>query len=131
MDNNILVISEKTQNAYLPYKNKDLENIYKNSGNKYNSLMDVIHDLYIIPLKNFKYPAISRFREAYKLIIYKEKKSSFKALNLAFELMFKFNLNPIIIAACRNIDELDIYLDCLEEKELSNFKCFEIRNEYI
>lgn len=131
MDNNILIISEKSQKAYLPYKYKDVEQIYKNNKNKYNSIMDVIQKLYIVPLNRFKYSAISRFREAYKLIIFREKKSSFRALNLAFELMFKFNLNPIIIAACRNIDELDIYLDCLEEKQLSDFKCFEIRNEYI
>ena len=52
-------------------------------------------------------------------------------MDLGFELMFKYKLNPIIIAACRNLEELDIYLDCLEENELFDFKCFEIRNEYI
>ena len=45
------------------------------------------------------------------------------------ELMFKYNLNPIIIAGCRNLDELDIYLDCLDENELNDFKCFEIKFE--
>ena len=112
MDNDILIISEKTQKAYLPYKYEDVQKIYKNSK-KYNSFIDVVQDLYIIPLKNFKHPVISRFREAYNLIIYKEKKSSFKALDLAFEILFKYNVNPIIIAACRNLYELDIYLDCL------------------
>ena len=43
--------------------------------------------------------------------------------------MFKYDLNPIIIAACRNLDELDIYLDCLEEDEVNKFKCFDIRFE--
>ena len=131
MDNDILIISEKTQKAYLPYKYKDLEKIYNNSNNNYDSIMDVIHSLYIMPLNKFKYPAFSRFREAFKIVKYRSKKYSFlKALNLSFELMFKYNLNPIIIAACRNMDELDIYLDCLEEHELIAFKCFEIKNEF-
>lgn len=130
MDNDILIISEKTQKAYLPYKYDDIKKIYNNSK-KYTSIIDVIQDLYIIPLTRFKHPIISRFKESYNLVIYKEKKSSFKALDLAFELLFKYNLNPIIIAACRNLDELDIYLDCLEENELSDFNCFEIKYEYI
>ncbi len=131
MDNDILIISEKTQKAYLPYKYKDLEKIFNNSNNKYNSIIDVIDDIYILPLNKFKYPAFARFREAFKIIKYRSPKYSFfKALDLSFELMFKYDLNPIIIAACRNIDELDIYLDCLEEKELIGFKCFEIRNEF-
>lgn len=132
MDNDILIISEKTQKAYLPYKYKDLEKIYKNSNNKYNSIMEVIHELYVVPLNEFKYPAFSRFREAFKIVKYRStKRNFFKALDLSLELMFKYDLNPIIIAACRNLDELDIYLDCLEEKELFNFKCFEIKNEFI
>ena len=43
--------------------------------------------------------------------------------------MFKYDLNPILIAACRNLDELDIYLDCLYSKELFDFNCFEIKFE--
>ena len=43
--------------------------------------------------------------------------------------MFHYDLNPIVIAACRNLDELDIYLDCLQENELSDFDCFEIKFE--
>ena len=77
-------------------------------------------------IQNF---STARFREAFNLIRYKEKGSIFSALDLGLELMFKYNLNPIIIAACRNLDELDIYLDCLDENELSDFKCFEVRFE--
>ena len=93
--------------------------------------MEIIHDLYIIPLSRFNHPAFSRFRETYKFVKTKSDKKSFiKALDLSLELMFKYDLNPIIIAACRNMDELDIYLDCLEEKELYDYKCFEIRYEF-
>ena len=127
MDNNILIISEKDQKAYLPYKYEDVQKIYKNPNNKYGSIIEVIQNLYVVPLKKFENFSISRFREAFNLVRYKEHGSFIKALDLAVELMFKHNLNPIIIAACRNLDELDIYLDCLEENEFSDFKCFEIR----
>ena len=130
MDNDVLIISEKTQKAYLPYKYDDLKKILNNSK-QYTSILQIIHDLYVIPLSKFKHPIISRFRETYNLVVYKEKKSTFKAIDLGFELMFKYKLNPIIIAACRNLEELDIYLDCLDENEIFDFKCFEIRNEYI
>ena len=43
--------------------------------------------------------------------------------------MFKYELNPIIITACRNLDELDIYLDCLDKNELFDFHCFDIKFE--
>ena len=128
-DYNTLIISEKEQKAYLPFFYKEIKNIYEKYNNKYKTMQDVINELYIIPLDKFKNSAISRFREAFNLIRNKEKGSVIKALDLGLELMFKYELNPIIIAGCRNLDELDIYLDCLEEKELNDFKCFEIKFE--
>ena len=129
MDRNILLVSEKDQKAYLPYFMSDIEKIYKNSNKKYSSYQDVIESLYIVPLNRFKNASISRFRETLNLILHKENLSIIKALDLALELMFQYKLNPIIIAACRNLDELDLYLDCLEEDELFDFDCFEIRFE--
>lgn len=129
MDHNILIISEKDQKAYLPYHYSDIENIYNNSKDFYSSIEDVINTLYIIPLNRFKNSAISRFRESLNLMIHKENSSIIKGLDLGFELMFNYKLNPIIISACSNLDELDIYLDCLEENELDDFTCFEIRFE--
>ena len=129
MDNNVLIISEKDQKAYLPYFMSDIEKIYKNSNKKYSSYQDVIESLYIVPLNRFKNASISRFRETLNLVLHKENLSIIKALDLALELMFQYKLNPIIIAACRNLDELDLYLDCLEEDELFDFDCFEIRFE--
>ena len=129
MDHNILVVSEKDQKAYLPYFDSDIEEIYKHSNNLYQSKEEIINDLYILPLDRFKNASMSRFRETLNLLIHKEKKSFLSSLDLALELMFKYELNPIIIAACRNLDELDIYLDCLEENELFDFTCFKIRFE--
>ena len=129
MDRNILLVSEKDQKAYLPYFMSDIEKIYKNSNKKYSSYQDVIESLYIVPLNRFKNASISRFRETLNLVLHKENLSIIKDLDLALELMFQYKLNPIIIAACRNLDELDLYLDCLEEDELFDFDCFEIRFE--
>ncbi len=92
-------------------------------------MQDVVDDLYIVPLSRFKNSAIARLKEGFRLIKDKEKGSITKALDLGLELMFRYELNPIVIAACRNLDELDIYLDCLAENELYDFTCFEIKFE--
>ena len=92
-------------------------------------MQDVVNDLYVLPLSQFKNSSMARFREAFYLMKNKEKASMAKSLDLGLELMFQYNLNPIIIAACRNLDELDIYLDCLSENELYDFNCFEIKFE--
>lgn len=128
-DNNVLIISEKDQKAYLPFFYQEIEKIYKNSSSKYLTMQDVINDLYVLPLSQFKNSSIARFREAFYLMKNKEKASLVKSLDLGLELMFQYDLNPIIVAACRNLDELDLYLDCLLEKELSHFNCFEIKFE--
>ena len=57
---------------------------------------------------------------------YKEKKSVRAAVLLGLELMFESNLHPAIISACRSLQELDIYLDCLDDNELEKFSCFKI-----
>lgn len=130
-DNLVLTISEKDQKAYLPYHFSDVQKIYENNVGMYYSLENVIDSLYVIPLDRFKNSSFSRFREAYQLIRYKEHGSVIKALDLGVELMFNYDLNPIIISACRNLDELNIYLDCLAEKQLSSFDCFEIKFEVV
>ena len=129
MDNDTLIVSEKDQKAYLPYKYDDIEKFYQDNKDKYISVQDVINKDYIVPLNRFKHAVSSRFIETINLVLHKEKKSILKALDLAFELMFQYNLNPIIIAACRSLEELDIYIDCLEEDELFDFRCFRIKFE--
>ena len=128
-DNNLLIVSEKDQKAYLPFFYSEVKDIYNNSNNKYETLQDVVDNLYVVPLSKFKNSSISRFRESFFLVKNKAKGSITKALDLGLELMFRYDLNPVVIAACRNLDELDIYLDCLEENELYDFSCFEIKFE--
>lgn len=128
-DNNVLIVSEKEQKAYLPFFYSKIKEIYETTNNQYPTLQDVVDDLYIVPLDRFKNSAVARFKEAFRLIREKEKGSVSQALDLGLELMFKTELNPIIIAACRSLDELDIYLSYLEDNESYEFSCFEIKFE--
>lgn len=125
-DNFVLKISEKTGKVYLPYLVDDLKKILQEQPDKYSSLKDLINKKYIIPIKYYKNSSFARFREAYKLVRERGKGSISEALNLAFELLFNYNLNPAIISACKNVDELDIYLDCLEDNEIDDYYCFDI-----
>lgn len=127
LENNLILrISEKTGNVYLPYLVKDLQKILQEHPEKYSSLKDLIKKKYVIPIKYYKNSSFARFKEAYKLIREREKGNIADALNLAFELLFNYNLNPAIISACKNLDELDIYLDCLKDNEIEQFYCFDI-----
>ena len=124
-DNNTLIISDSNQNVVLPYKVIELEEKLK-KNKKYKTLQEVIKNEYTLPLETFKNPTKSRFREAFQLIKKKEHGSLKEAIELGFELMFQSDLNPAIIAACKDLDELDIYLDCLDDNELDKFSCFKI-----
>lgn len=122
-----LVISEKTKKVILPYDINNIEKIYTKHKLKYSSTQDVIDKLYTKPISYYKFSPIARFKEAYKLIKEKEKGSTFKALSLAFELLGNYSLHPAIISACSSLDELDIYLACLEENSLQDFHFFNIK----
>ncbi|MBO6243720.1 MAG: hypothetical protein J6O41_04040, partial [Clostridia bacterium] len=60
----------------------------------------------------------------------KEKASITDSLDFALELAFNSKLNPAVILACKNLEELDAYLDCLELDELNKFDYFEIQYEF-
>ena len=61
----------------------------------------------------------------------RERASIADSLDLAMELAFNNRLNPAIILACQNLEQLDTYLDCLELDELDKFDYFEIKYEYL
>lgn len=123
---NTLIISSTKGKVILPYKAKDIYNIL-NKSKKYTSYEDVINNLYTKPISYYKFSAIARFKEAYKLIREKENGSLVRAFSLAVELFGNYNLHPAIITACNSLDELDIYLACLDENSLSDFKFFDIK----
>ena len=123
-DNNTLVISEEDGKVYLPYTKEEVKNeVLQNRGTK---ISDVIEQNYILPLDKYKNSMRARFREGYNLMYKREGKSKRSAILLGIELMFETNLHPAIISACKTLEELDIYLDCLEDNELEKFSCFKI-----
>ncbi len=123
-DNKTLVISEEDGKVYLPYTKEDIKkDVLQNKGTK---ISEVIDQKYVLPLDKYKNSMRARFREGYNLMYYREKKSKRSAIMLGIELMFESNLHPAIISACKTLEELDIYLDCLEDNELEKFSCFKI-----
>ena len=123
-DNKTLIISEEDGKVYLPYTKEEVkQEVLQNKGTK---VEDVLENKYILPLDKYKNSARARFREGYNLMYKKEKKSKKSAILLGIELMFETNLHPAIISACKTLEELDIYLDCLEDNELEKFSCFKI-----
>ncbi|MBR6034369.1 MAG: hypothetical protein IKP28_06625 [Clostridia bacterium] len=121
---NTLIVSELKGKVFLPYKKVEIDKYLE--YNPYNSIDNIIKEKYTLPITRFKNPFIARFREAFKLIRNKEKGSIKEAFDLGLELMFNYNLHPAIITACKNLDELDIYLDYLESGETRKFDIFKI-----
>ena len=124
--NNCLIISDEDQKVYLPYSFDEVDKKFNSHQNKYESITDLIETEYIKPTAIYKNPFTARFREAYKLMRRKQRASIGAALALGIELAFETHLHPAIITACKNLEELDIYLDCLDDNELDKFSCFNI-----
>lgn len=123
-DNHALVISEEDGKVYLPYTKDEIKkDVSQNKGTK---ISEIIENKYILPLDKYKNSIRARFREGYNLMYHREGKSKRSAIMLGIELMFETNLHPAIISACKNLEELDIYLDCLDDNELEKFSCFKI-----
>ena len=121
-----LYVSSSHNNAVLPYSTIELERCFSTNPEKYNSIQDIIDKEYTVSLKKFHNPAISRFKETYNLARNKSNFSLIKSFSLACELFFSSNVDPVIIRACKNVNELYIYLSCLEDNILNEFKCFKI-----
>ena len=97
---------------------------------QFNSIENVVAKLFILPLQYYIiHPSIARFREAYSLCRNKEKCNVFDSLSYGFELMLNNKLNPAIIAACKNKEQLSHYIECLNENCLNEFTDFEIKFE--
>lgn len=124
--NNCLIISDEDQKVYLPYSFEEVDKKFKKLPDKYDSITDLIEKEYIKPASFYKNPFTARFREAYKLMRRRQHGSIGAALALGVELAFETHLHPAIITACKNLEELDIYLDCLDDNELDKFSCFDI-----
>ena len=126
-DNKTLLISEKLQKIYLPYKLSELVNYVESYPGAYKSLKDVVEQEFILPFNYFKKnPSKSRFTETYNLLKNREGRTFIKSVSYAFRLLKKNNLNPAIIASCKSQHELDSYIYYLDSNSLNNFKFFDI-----
>jgi len=127
-DNNTLRITEEY--VYLPYKCCEINDYLKKYPNEYSSANDVIEKEFTFPRKYYiKHSVLSRFRETYALIRDREVKSIPESIRYAFELMFRYEINPAIIAACKTQADLEDYLNCLEMDKLNDFNRFKIKFE--
>lgn len=126
-DNETLVISERTNSIYLPYKVTELLRYVETYPNVYASLADVVEQEFILPFDYFmKHPFKSRFFETYNLVRNRQGKPVTLAVKAGLKLIYKHNLNPAIIAACKTEHELNSYLYYLDNKNLKGFKFFNI-----
>lgn len=129
-DNNVLIISEKDNKVFLPYRIEEINAYLEQFPDQYSSFESVVVREFILPLKYYmSHPVLSRFREAYSLCRDREAKPVLESLKYSIDMMFNRRLNPAIIAACKTQDQLSNYLDCLDKNNLKNFKDFEIRFE--
>ena len=129
-DSNTLLISETQSKVVLPYKIEDVKKIL-NENSRYETLQDVINVEYTLPITKYKNSSKSRFKEAYSLMRKKEKASVFDSLSVATEMTFNNSLNPAVITACENLDQLDVYVDCLASNELDKFNYFKVKYEVL
>ena len=63
-----LIISEEQKKVILPYTINEVKDILINNNSIYTSLQDVIDKVYTKPIGYYRFSAIARFREAYKLV---------------------------------------------------------------
>ena len=126
-ENEVLIISEKENKVYLPYKKTELKSYMTQFPDSYYSYKNVIEKEFILPLNYFmKNQSMARFRETYALYRDREATNVVDAFKNAMKLAFKGNLNPAIIAACKTKKQLNNYLLCLNENKTDDFVDFKI-----
>jgi len=128
-NNDTLLISEKQGKVILPYKAEEVVRIFNQEKSKYSSVEEVIEDTFTRNFSDFKIQFASRYAETMKLARDRENYSFIDAIAIATEMMNKRFLHPAIISACRTLNELDVYLDCLDKNELEDFKIFKVKYE--
>ena len=128
--NDTLLFLEKDNKVYLPYSEKEVMAYLDQYPNQYKSFKDVVEKEFIFSADFYmKHPVVARFRETYSLIRDRESKSIFEAFKYAMEVMFRRDLNPAIIAACKSQEQLEDYLECLDKGNLDDFTAFKIKFE--
>ena len=127
INNDTLLISEKDNKVFLPYTMDDINDYLNNFSYKYSTAQNVIENEFVLPLNyfdNFRFAA--RFREAYALYKDREGKTTLQSISFALRIMKIGNLNPAVIAACKNEKILNDYIEHLENNDLQNFTYFKV-----
>ena len=129
--NNKIIFHEKTliitkEKIILPFTTKQVETIFKSYPDKYTNLNQIIDSKFTLSTILYKKIILSKIIEVYKLMRVKNKYSLHKTFSICIEVIFNTYIFPAIITACKNLDELEIYLDCLEKNELNQYPCFKI-----
>lgn len=129
-ENNTLLVSEKLKKVFLPYTKHEISLYLEQYPDSYTSFEDVIKKEFVLSLDYYmKHPVVARFRESYSLIRDRESKSVIDAFKYAIDMMFRYELNPVIIAGCKTQEQLEHYLSCLDKNRLDDFTDFNIKFE--
>ena len=126
-DNKTLIISERLDKIYLPYKKSELLSYIESNPQKYESLEDVVKQEFTLPFQFFKNQSSKlRFSETFKLLKNRENLGFIKSISYSVKVSRKRNLNPVIIASCKSKFELESYIYYLDSNNLNNFRFFDI-----
>lgn len=126
--NDTLLISEKEEKVFLPYTIDELNQYLCSYPQEYKGYEDVIEKEFVLPLDGFvRNQSVSRFKETYHLVRNKEMRSMIEAMKVSSKLMFQYDVNPAVIAACKSKKELNQYMHCIEQNKLEDFSCFKIK----
>ena len=127
VDNETLIISEKTKTIYLPYKLSELLNYMESYPDVYSSVQDVVKQEFILPFDYFmSHPYKARFSETYNILRNREGKAFIPSVAYSLNIARRYNLNPAVIAACKSQNELESYLHYLDTNNLQKFNFFNI-----
>ena len=126
-DNLVLRVSEKEGKIFFPYTKQEVEEFLEKFPKDYKSANDVVRQEFIADFNLYNHhPVFERFREAYALSRNKEMKPLIESVKFAMNIMFRREINPIIIAAVKSEKQLESYIECLEKNKLEDFKYFKI-----
>ena len=124
-----LIIKKSLGIAILPYSISDLDELFLDDPEKYSSIQDIIDQEYTVQLKDFENSSITRYKEAFKLAKDKSNYTFSQAANFAKKLLIENEVTSLIIASCRTVEELEFYIECLNNNKLDNFHYFKIIEE--
>ena len=122
----VLIINRKKGIAILPYSISDLDEVFLDNPEKYSSIQDIIDKEYTISLNDYENTSISRYKEAFKLAKDKSNYSFSQAANFAKNLLIETRISTLLIAAFKDVKELEFYLECLNSNQIDSFTSFKI-----